>query len=907
MLRTSAGKLVIAGMIVVCLVRGATADPLWAGDRILIDFCDNFAVTIDGSGRQWNQGLNHGSTGTIPNLKNTDGVSTQVGFRSSYWFPSNNAMGLATSALTDYPGFATKDSVFVNIANIPTARGIFNELDTSLTYNLIFYGSRGMTADPRVLQVTIGGVSQSYDAGGTVGEGLVTFIGISPNESGEIVIDFSTPNIGYLGVIELAVPSLGTTATPTFSPDGGPINDGGTVEITCSTPGAEIHYTLDGETPTLQSPLYTSSIAVNPGETLSARAWVPGYSPSEIKSAVYTGKPISAGDRILIDFYDQFTGTVDESGWFWNKGLNHGAYFSSTPGTIQNLKNIVGVSTQVGFRTPNWFETANAMGLATSALTDYPGFATKDSVVLNPSFDPTAQCIFNGLDTSLTYDLTFYGSRGVTADPRVLQVTIDGVSQSYDAGGTVGEGLVTFSGISPNESGEIVIDFSTPNLGYLGVIELAVPGLGTTETPTFSPDGGPIVGSETVTISCVTLEAEIHYTLDGEIPTLESPLYTSPITVNPGETLSARAWAPGFAPSALKTAVYKAYNNPVYIYRADNSVQVDGDLSEWQESEFVPLNKVFYGNPMISSASYAVRWDGSAHQFYVAVKVNDSARIFNDTYDKWNTQDGIEVYLHTTGGAPYNYEETQDSAQQYVLGLKAVRNGTDTTEHVWAMFAGEYAVDREAAGFQVAGVEEVDVLGHPTGWVYYEIRMTAYEYLDRSVPGSSIISPLSAGDIVGVDVVVSDKWGEGDSDFGMMGENDVVNKHIDWRRIGLHKLARNAGDANGDGKVNVGDLGILAANYGRNLQADSIEPSLWWGLGDFNNDGHINVGDLGILAANYGSGTSSFEADYAKVFGEAADEETDDDADSSTLCSQLGLPMIAGLVLMGLMLVKLDE
>ena len=125
MLRTVAGKLVIVSLMVVCFVRGATADPLWAGDRILIDFCDNFAVTIDGSGRQWNQGLNHGSTGTIPNLKNTDGVSTQVGFRSSYWFPSNNAIGLATSALTDYPVFATKDSVFVNIANIHNPRGHF--------------------------------------------------------------------------------------------------------------------------------------------------------------------------------------------------------------------------------------------------------------------------------------------------------------------------------------------------------------------------------------------------------------------------------------------------------------------------------------------------------------------------------------------------------------------------------------------------------------------------------------------------------------------------------------------------------------------------------------------------------------------------------------------------------------
>jgi hypothetical protein len=111
------------------------------------------------------------------------------------------------------------------------------------------------------------------------------------------------------------------------------------------------------------------------------------------------------------------------------------------------------------------------------------------------------------------------------------------------------------------------------------------------------------------------------------------------------------------------------------------------------------------------------------------------------------------------------------------------------------------------------------------------------------------------------------------------------------------------GDANADGKVDVGDLGILAANYGMMSGAR-------WDVGDFNGDGKVDVGDLGILAANYGTGTasgSSFDADYTKVFGTAAVEDDTIETSSDTLCSGLGLSLIAGLTVMGLMLVKLEE
>ncbi|MFA5866096.1 MAG: chitobiase/beta-hexosaminidase C-terminal domain-containing protein [Phycisphaerae bacterium] len=306
-------------------------------------------------------------------------------------------------------------------------------------------------------------------------------------------------------------------------------------------------------------------------------------------------------------------------------------------------------------------------------------------------------------------------------------------------------------------------------------------------TPVFYPDGGYIPEATLVTLTCETSGALIYYTLDNTTPTESNDNCFSGgyVLVEPGQTLMARAFAPGYYPSLVKTAEYKSLNRPIDITRADGSVTVDGNLSEWQDDEFVPLDTPFYGTSQLDNASYAVRWDGTTDQFYVAVKVKDTHPIFEDSYVDWDKQDGIEVYLHTTGGEPYNYysdpNQFQSTAQQYVLGLKATRTGTDTTQHVWVTHAGVMAVDREKVGFQAAGVKADD-------WLFYEVKMTAYEYLNLTGDNSTI-SPLNINDIVGVDVTVCDKWGTGENDFGMMAENNVVNKYTDWRKIGLHKLA----------------------------------------------------------------------------------------------------------------------
>ena len=61
----------------------------------------------------------------------------------------------------------------------------------------------------------------------------------------------------------------------------------------------------------------------------------------------------------------------------------------------------------------------------------------------------------------------------------------------------------------------------------------------------------------------------------------------------------------------------------------------------------------------------------------------------------------------------------------------------------------------------------------------------------------------------------------------------------------LLALGRLAGDANGDGKVSIGDLSILAANWG---QTEGMS----WSDGDFNGDGRVSIGDLSVMAARWG-------------------------------------------------------
>lgn len=75
-------------------------------------------------------------------------------------------------------------------------------------------------------------------------------------------------------------------------------------------------------------------------------------------------------------------------------------------------------------------------------------------------------------------------------------------------------------------------------------------------TPHFSPAAGNIEKGASVTITCSTSGAAIHYTTDGTTPTSASPTYSSPIAVNADVTIKAIAVKADMTDSSVATASY---------------------------------------------------------------------------------------------------------------------------------------------------------------------------------------------------------------------------------------------------------------------------------------------------------------------------------------------------------------
>jgi hypothetical protein len=67
----------------------------------------------------------------------------------------------------------------------------------------------------------------------------------------------------------------------------GPIPAGASVSLSTSTPDASIYYTTNGDTPTLESTLYTQPIVINEITTIKAVANAPGFDPSDVATFEY--------------------------------------------------------------------------------------------------------------------------------------------------------------------------------------------------------------------------------------------------------------------------------------------------------------------------------------------------------------------------------------------------------------------------------------------------------------------------------------------------------------------------------------------------------------------------------------------------------------------------------------------
>jgi hypothetical protein len=658
------------------------------------------------------------------------------------------------------------------------------------------------------------------------------------------------------------------------------------ITINCGTEEANIYYTLDGSTPTSASTLYTGEVMVNPSKTLKAIAVTEGYSDSLVTSASYFLLQERQVDK-----------TVDHDGWILHNGgynavndtgygIQVGAWYRATPETIfeergvfkWDMSNIVGpINSAVITFYINWSSLTDALvgNIKISTFTTANNGAIVDT---DGGWDgatpiaPTASkmAFISATTSAIAVDVTDWLNAAIDDGLTYFSIRLDADYLFVEP---------TLSSLVPGANPISYIwssDAYPATLTYVSVVPAQV------EAPVFSQTDPYVSGPTPITMTCATEGANIYYTIDGSMPTASSTPYTGAVEVNNAITLKAIAVASGYSDSPVTSVSYVlACGIP-----AINSINVDGNLSDWSASSPWSQAYVHWIGSMSSTTRAKFAWNDENDMLYVAIETNE----FSDLL----------------GGHPVvGFGTSLDQAAIYADG------------------ATQLAFDTIAGGNSVNIVNEIHeykilypsgtktyvdsgIVGVQAGYSYngsvwtYEIAIPLWT--NWAIGQMTTKTNLSAGDAIYLYSMMHNKLnGVNGTDLTYNGNPGFPSPGGFAKAAKLTLLAPIPGDANNDGMVDVGDLGILAANYGGSDKS--------WGQGDFNGDHLVDVGDLGILAAHYGEGSinaSSFSDDYAIAFGTTVEEDTQEVTNSS-ICSTLGLPLIAGLALMGLMLVKLEE
>ncbi|MGZ0657252.1 GDSL-type esterase/lipase family protein [Coraliomargarita sp. W4R72] len=176
----------------------------------------------------------------------------------------------------------------------------------------------------------------------------------------------------------------------------------------------------------------------------------------------------------------------------WNSFAN-----SSLGVIATNLIDTNNQATDIQLEITNAFVAKNMAGTS-DPLAPYPSSATQNTFFdsnskFDASGDKLAKLEFTGLDTSKTYDFTFYAARAGAGDVRSTLYTLEGGnsgSGALNASSNV-TNTVSVSGIAPTAGGLITLTLtpdaetntSPQDFIYLGVIELnTIPELSTSAT-----------------------------------------------------------------------------------------------------------------------------------------------------------------------------------------------------------------------------------------------------------------------------------------------------------------------------------------------------------------------------------------------------------------------------------------
>lgn len=353
-------------------------------------------------------------------------------------------------------------------------------------------------------------------------------------------VKFTVPTVAngkvYVGTeTQLSVYGLlhGLTqaAAPAISPASQSFTTSVTVTIKDSTPGAVIHLTTNGTTPTAASPAYSNPFNATTTLTVRAIAIAPGYLNSNVSSDTYTRITQAA-----MPTFNPAPGTYSSAQQVIISSATSGAtiYYTidgSTP-TTASAKYIgpVTISTTKSLKA-----IATAANFSNSAVAS--GLYTIQPATASPTFSPAAgnyssaqQVTFSSATTGATIYYTTNGTSPTTSSTKYTAPVAISANTTLKAFATA----ANFTN-SPVSSAVYTIRAATPVL---------------------NPPPGTYIGTQQITITSATPGSTIYYTTDGSTPTTSSTRYTGPVAVSITETLTAIATAPNLASSAVAGGLY---------------------------------------------------------------------------------------------------------------------------------------------------------------------------------------------------------------------------------------------------------------------------------------------------------------------------------------------------------------
>jgi hypothetical protein len=148
-------------------------------------------------------------------------------------------------------------------------------------------------------------------------------------------------------------------------------------------------------------------------------------------------------------------------------------------------------------------------------------------------------------------------------------------------------------------------------------------GLGTIEKPLLSLESGVYQDAQTIDIDDVSgLDADIHYTLNGDEPTISSTLYTGQeISFSESTVIRARAFKEGYIPSSISSESYLigiSHTTPIVsvVIEDDLLNGPDGIFTNWWE-DWERYAQVMYfdssdTHPLLFEREVAIQVDGGA-------------------------------------------------------------------------------------------------------------------------------------------------------------------------------------------------------------------------------------------------------------------------------------------------------